>query len=187
MLFTQKEVYKKLVKDGLVTFSKTAFSQAVSRGTIPHHFEDGVKHKLYDFKEVRKAIKDAGIGSPKSVQHQLDTLPEPKEGQSKEEYGAEISELGKKPTLTDANIYKTLYAGKLEKLKYEKEMGLLISRAEVEDKAFSASRAIRDKILSTPERMSNELASMNDPHQVKELLFKEFGLMLDGFSKDSFL
>ena len=187
LLHTQAEVLKRLKKKGIVTFSKVAFSQAVTRGVIPHIIESGVKHKLYDYESVVKAIKKSGIGSPISTKEHIDKLPDPKEGQTQDEYVDEVSKLGTKPTLVDANIYKTLYSGKLEKLKYEREIGLVVSRAEVEDKAFSVTRAIRDKILTIPERLSNELASINDPHQVKELLFKEFGLMLEGFSEDSFL
>lgn len=211
MLYTQKEVLNLLHKRGVAKFNKSSFSEAVSRGQIPFHNEDGVRNKLYDYDEVANAIKMAGIGGivikglrdvgpddpklekkarkkKKSITEKLDKVQPPKEGQTKDEYGElVVEELGEKPTITDANIYKTLYSGKLEKLKYEKEKGLLISREEVEDKAFAVSRAIRDKILSIPERMSNELASISDPHVIKELLYKEFGMMLDGFSKDSFL
>ncbi len=209
MLFTQKEVLNLLHKHGVAKFKASSFSEAVGRGQIPYHNEDGVRNKLYDYDEVANAIKRAGIGGvvirglrdvepddPKLIKNKkkkrlkdkLDDLPPPEKGQSKDEYGElVITELGSKPTITDANIYKTLYSGKLEKLKYEKEEGLLISREEVENKAFNVSRAIRDKILSIPERMSNELASITDAHTIKELLYKEFGMMLDGFSKDSFL
>ena len=188
LLFTQKEVLKRLTDNNLVTFKKASFSEAVKIGVIPYTREDGVKQKMYDYDEVAKAILQAGIGNPPTHSEELDNLPPPEQGQSKEEYGELIVKaLNKKPTLTDANIYNTLYKGKLEKLKYEREVGLLISKVDVEDKAFTVSRAIRDKILTIPERMSNELASMNNPHEVKELLYKEFNILLDGFSKDSFL
>ena len=184
----QKDILNRLRREGKATFTKTSFIQAVNRGIIPFHMFDGFKKKQYVYDEVVKAIGDAGIGKPsESKNHKLDDLPNPQEGESKEEYGERVKELGDEPTLTDANIYKTLYAGKLEKLKFERESGLVISRELVEDKAFAVSRSIRDKILSIPERMSNELASINDAHIIKELLYKEFGMMLDGFSEDSFL
>ena len=188
MLRTKKEVYEKLYKAGLITFSKPSFSEAVKIGKIPFVTEEGVKHKLYEYDAVAKAIKDAGIGKPRTMTQKLDNLPPPTKGQDKEEYGSlMVDELGEKPTLTDANIYKTLYTGKLEKLKYEKEVGTLIEKEQVEDKAFTVARTIRDKILSIPERMSNELASIDDAHTIKELLYKEFEILLDGFSKDSFI
>jgi len=202
LLHTQKEVLKLLKKKGVATFNKSSFSEAVKRGQIPYRTEEGVHNKLYFYPEVAKAIKQAGIGGikgvdkpkidditdPPSTQSKLNDLPDPRNGQSEDEYKEIVAkQLGEDATITDANIFKTIYAGKLEKLKYEKELGLLIPREEVEDKAFSVSRAIRDKILSIPERMSSELASIDDPHVIKELLYKEFGMMLDGFSEDSFL
>jgi hypothetical protein len=187
MLYKQKEVLKLLYKNNIATFNKSSFSEAVSRGQIPYHYEDGVKTKLYDYDEVVEAIKKAGIGKPPSLIEKLDKAPPPKAGQTKEEYGEQIvHELGEKPSVTDANIYKTIYQGKIEKIKYEKLMGELIPREAVENKAFETARAIRDKILTIPERLSNELASISDAHQIKELLFKEFEMLLDGFSEESF-
>ena len=188
-LLSQRKVFNKLKEKGLVTFNLSSFNEAIGRGQIPYHMEDGARFKSYNFKEVAKAIRVAGIGKPKvDIQAKIEDLPMPKEGESKEAYAeGMVKELGENATITDANIFKTIYSGKLEKLKYEKEQGLLIPRDEVEDKAFSVARSIRDKILSTPERMANELASMNDPHEVKELLFKEFNKMLEGFSEESFI
>lgn len=204
MLHTQKEVLKLLKKKGVATFNKSSFSEAVKRGQIPYRNEEGVHNKLYFYPDVAKAIKQAGIGGvvikglrdvkpdditdPPSIQDKLNDIPDPRKDQSEDEYkDVLVKSLGEDATITDANIFKTIYAGKLEKLKYEKELGLLISREEVENKAFNVSRAIRDKILSIPERMSSELASIDDPHVVKELLYKEFGMMLESFSEDSFI
>ena len=178
------ETLKRLHDEDLVTFKKASFSEAVAIGKIPFTLNNKGK-KRYDYKEVVKAIADSGIGRPPKT---LENITEPTVNQSPQEYGEQaVAELGAKPTLTDANIFKTLYAGKLEKLKYEIQRGEVILRTEVEDKAFSVSRAIRDKILTMPERLSNELASINDAHQIKELLYKEFGLLLDGFSEKSFV
>jgi hypothetical protein len=183
LLLSQKKVLKKLTKNGIVTFTRTPFAEAVNKGVIPHQMVDGFKDKLFDYDDCVKAIKKAGIGNPpKSIEQ----LPDIKEGQSKDDYELEVKALGLEPTLTDANIYKTLYVGKLEKLKYEREVGLLILRSEVEDKAFTTARHIRNKILTIPERLSNELASMSAAHAIKELLFKEFEILLDGFSEESF-
>ena len=185
MLYTQKEILKKLKKNKVVTFTKTPFIEAVNRGTIPYRTEDGVKSKLYDYDDVVKAIVGAGIGKPpkdKKKDKDVDDFD------NEEDYIEHLTKrLKKKPTLTDANIIKTIFAGKREQLKYEEEMEMLVSRTEVEAKAFNVSRSIRDKILTIPERLANELATMNDPHVVKELLYKEFGVLLEGFSEDSYL
>ncbi len=197
LLHTQKEVLKLLKQKGVATFNKSSFSEAVKRGQIPYRTEKGVHNKLYCYADVAKAIKKAGIGGlkgvskpkvdditdPPSIQDKINDIPDPRQGQSQEEYKEIVAtQLGADATITDANIFKVIYQGKLEKIKYEKELGQLISREEVENKAFNVSRAIRDKILSIPERMSSELASIDNPHVVKELLYKEFGLALTELS-----
>ncbi len=197
LLHTQKEVLKLLKQKGVATFNKSSFSEAVKRGQIPYRTEKGVHNKLYCYADVAKAIKKAGIGGlkgvskpkvdditdPPSIQDKINDIPDPRQGQSQEEYKEIVAtQLGADATITDANIFKVIYQGKLEKIKYEKELGQLISREEVENKAFKVSRAIRDKILSIPERMSSELASIDNPHVVKELLYKEFGLALTELS-----
>ncbi len=183
----QKDLLTKLKQRGDATFTKASFIDAVNRGVVPYYKFDGFSKKHYVYEEVAQALKSAGIGKPLSTQDKLATLPDPKPNQTEEEYGDEIKDLTSSATITDANIFKVIWQGKTEKLKYEKEEGLLISRSEVENKAFNVARSIRDKILSIPERMSNELASIDDPHMIKELLYKEFNVLLDGFSKDSFI
>jgi len=176
------QVLKKLHEEGKATFTKASFSEAVIIGKIPYTRSPTGKHKKeYDYEEVCEALLIGGIGKPQVT---IDSMSEPTPDQTAQEYGEQVvAELGSKPTLTDANIFKTLYTGKLEKLKYQIQKGEVISRDEVEDKAFAVSRAIRDKILTMPERLSNELATINDAHQIKELLYKEFGLLLEELSK----
>ena len=192
-LLIQKDLLKKLKEDNIADFKAPSFVQAVNRGQISYVMNEKKTKKLYDYETVKREIIAAGIGgiikkNKATSSKDLDKLPNPEEGQTPKEYGeAMVAELGSKPTITDVNIYRILYQGKLEKLKYEKEKGLVINRDEVENKAFSVARALRDKLLSIPERLSNELASISDPHEIKELLYKEFNKMLEGFSKDSFL
>jgi len=191
-LLIQKELLVKLKKNNIANFKPPSFVQAVNRGQISYTMNEKKTKKLYDYETVKKEIIAAGIGgiikNKPTSSKDLDKLPNPEKGQSPKEYGeAVVAELGSKPTITDVNIYRILYQGKLEKLKYEKEKGIVINRDEVEDKAFSVTRALRDKLLSIPERLSNELGAISDPHEIKELLYKEFNKMLEGFSKDSFL
>jgi len=183
-----------LNKNGIATFKAGSFSEAVKIGKIPYRREKGIKRKMYDYDAVKKAIIKAGIGGKPSTfkalstTDKLDLVKPPEQGQNSQEYGKQVvKELGKDPTIVDANIYKAIYSGKLEKLKYERESEQVINREEVEDKAFIVARTIRDKIMTIPERLSDELASLNDSHIIKELLYKEFSNLLEGFSKDDFL
>ena len=206
-LYTAKEVHTKLTKKQIVTTKLSTFHEHVEKGKIPFHHVDGKMGKFFKYTEVKEALIKQALGSrpPKNSKpmygsnlktgktlnedfiDKLDNAPEPKKGQSQQEYGAAVvAELGVEPTLTDANIYKTIYIGKREKLRYETDAGLLISRDDVESKAFEVARTIRDKLLTVPERLSNELASIDDPHMIKELLYKEFKILLDGFSEEAF-
>jgi len=186
-MMIQKDILARLAKDGRATFTKTSFIQAVNRGTIPYHSLAGAKKKYYDYAEVSKALKVSGIGKPVSTHDKINKLPDPKAGQTQEEFMDEIKELDSSATITEANIYKTIYQGKMVKNEYDLQQGNLILRAEVENKAFIASRAIRDKILTQPERLANELATMTNAHEIKEFLYKESLSMLNGFSQDSFV
>jgi len=205
-----QDIVKKVVDKKIAIISKPTFLEAVSRGQIPYHYIEGSKTKKYIYSEVKEAMLKAGIGQkgfrdmqpPKSkksknkskkekhrerIIEKLDNIKPPEKGQTQQQYGEQVvHELGEKPTVTDANIYKTIYQGKIEKIKYEKLMGELIERDKVENKAFETARAIRDKLLTIPERLSSELSSISDAHQIKELLFKEFEILLDGFSEESF-
>lgn len=176
----QSEAFKLLKDSGLITVSKETFRDMITRGVIPVASNIGGKKRfLYD--EVVEALRLSGLGKPKQLPR-VKKLPETED---------EIADLEQRfkdnPTLTDANILKTIVTTDREKVKLAEEEGKVISREVVEDKAFTIARTIRDKILSIPERMANELASIDDPHVIKELLYKEFGMMLEGFSEDSFL
>jgi len=195
LLHTQKEVLKLLYRNGIATFKAGSFSEAVKRGQIPYRTEKGSKKKWYHYKDVEKAIIKAGIGGVKPETYKkmpttkkLDTLKPPSKNETPTEYGSVVvKELGSEPSLTDVNIFKAIYTGKLEQLKYEKESGQLIRKEEVEDTAFIVARTIRDKLMAIPERLSDELASISDSYVIKEMLYKELNKLLEGFSENSFL
>lgn len=174
------KTYKKLVEDGHVTFSREAFDAGVKRGVIPYELEekDGVRaRKKFIYEDVVKALKESGIGKPAiKPPTEIENLPLPEEGESPEQYAGRLSA---NPSLTEVNIYHNLYKGKLQELKYLEESGRLIEREEVEDTAFQVARVIRDKMMTIPERLSAELASMDNPHEIKEFLYKEIGLVLE--------
>lgn len=186
-LLREAEVRKLLTLNGDMTISKESFSDLIKGGKIPIADKIGKKNrKMFVYEDVQEALILGGYGKPKSLEPT--TPPNDDDVELDDEELSDVYERFKlKPTLTDANIIKTIVSTKRDQIKLDEEQGLLISRAEVEDKAFIISRSIRDKILTIPERLSSELASMSDPYAVKEALYKEFGILLEGFSKDSFL
>ena len=186
-LYRQRDILIKLKKNNIANFTNPSFVGAVNKGQIPIA-ETKSNVKFYYYKDVKKAILKAGIGGIHTnrgkVFKQLDTIPPPTSTTTADNYGEDVvAKLKSNPTITDVNIYKAIYSGKLEQLKYEKEQNLLIKKDVVEEKAYSVARIIRDKINTIPERLSNELATMTDPHAVKELLFSEFSKLLSDFSE----
>jgi hypothetical protein len=98
----------------------------------------------------------------------------PEDGQSQEDYNRLIvSAGGEAPTINDANVFYTIYRGKLAQQKFDIEAEKLVYRSEVEDKAFSTARVVRDQLLSIPERVSAELAVKTDPAEIREFLYEE--------------
>ncbi len=81
--------------------------------------------------------------------------------------------LGLEPSLNEANIFYTIYRGKLAQQKFDIEAEKLVYKEDIENKAFSAARVIRDQLLTMPEKMSAELSTMTDAVEIRELLYEE--------------
>lgn len=73
--------------------------------------------------------------------------------------------------------------GEVERLKLEELRGKLASRADVETAAFERARAVRDAMLSIPDRISPLLAAESDEHAVNELLRAEIEAALSALSR----
>lgn len=184
-LFRQKEVLRKLREDNIVDVSKQAFSKSVSAGHIPHIIEEDVKQKQYNYDAVIYCIKSAGLfGYNPDIDLNIE---EEEEAKDIEELADIYDRFKKNPTLVDANIIKTIIATKRDQIKLDTEEGLMVKRVDVENTAFKLTRIVRDKMLSTPERISNQLASIDKAHDIKEFLYKEFMVILDGFSVEAFI
>ena len=149
---TLSQVYRKLVDDKVVTFSRPYLSKLINEVKIPYTEVNGKKD--FDFEEVVK-----GIANSKS---------RVKDGDSK--------------TLNNAKIKLTEYQAKLAEQKFDVEANLLVYRDEVEQKAFTAVRVLRDQILTLPERLAGEVASSTDPKEVKEIMYKEINAVLEYLS-----
>lgn len=73
-------------------------------------------------------------------------------------------------TYSKARAVRESYAARLAKLEFEEKSGKLINADEVRKKAFETGRRIRDAFEALPDRISAELASMTDQHEVHVLL-----------------
>jgi len=182
-LYNQKEILDLLKKDKIASLNAASFSEAVSRGRIPFRTKPNSKRKWYCYEDVKKAMIKGNVANAS-----LSSLKAPSNSETPIEYGAiAVKQLGSEPTLADVNIFKAIYTGKLEQLKYERESEQLIRKENVENTAFIVARTIRDKLMAIPERLSDELASISDSYVIKEMLYKELNKLLEGFSEDSFI
>jgi len=78
-------------------------------------------------------------------------------------------------TTRDSNLVKASAALKAlqveeARLDLEERKGLLISRAQVAEQLFGASRVLRDELLSLPDRLASELAALESPDDIRIIL-----------------
>jgi len=76
-------------------------------------------------------------------------------------------------TLSEAQTWQARYRAGLLELAYKKEQGELAVLKDVERDVFNMARRVRDAILNIPDRISPELASTTDTHQVNVKLTRE--------------
>lgn len=77
------------------------------------------------------------------------------------------------PSYALSRSIKEAYAAKLIRIQYEKEMGKLVDRADVDRKWFEVGCRVRDRIQSLPSRMSAELAAMTDRKAIETFMDQE--------------
>ena len=200
-LLRQSEVHKLLKEEGLLTIGRKSFSGLVNGGKIPVFTTVGAdERKMFKYDDVANALLKGGYGKPTAKSKLIEAKVSKAEeefiirantGDDKEELISSLHEayvtFKEEQTLTNANIINAILKSMRDKLKLDEEKGLVIARAEVEDKAFVVARSIRNKLLTLPERIANELAVVSDAHTIKEMLYAEFELVLTGLSKDSFI
>lgn len=77
------------------------------------------------------------------------------------------------PDRYDSEARKVHYQAELAKLQTLKERGELVPAAEVKARWFEHGRAIRDNLLSIPDRIASQLAASTDAREVHVLLSEE--------------
>lgn len=83
----------------------------------------------------------------------------------------------------EANKIKIFWQGQLERLKYEKEKGLLISKEEVEEDQFLVARTIRDAFMSMSNRITHQLIGKTEAHQIKNIIDMETYKVMENLSR----
>lgn len=66
---------------------------------------------------------------------------------------------------------------------HAKFVGELVARDHVEKIVFELARQFRDGLLTCSRRIAPEISGKDDVKQIEDILYKEFRLLLDNFSK----
>lgn len=101
------------------------------------------------------------------------------------EVSEELKELAAKSSLNEAKTISEILNAKLKEIQYKKEVGELVSKAEVEREAFEVARKVRDAILSVPDRVSAMIAAKSDPKEIRDILTQELHHALAALSKEA--
>lgn len=120
-----------------------------------------------------KAIKASGRPSPLiNPDKPLVEVEKPRRSQAKQQ--AVMPEPMKGgPTYAEAQRAREVYRAERERLKLMQEKGELVMAADVKKEVTNLTRAIRDNMLSIPDRIASQIAATNTTHEVHRLLADE--------------
>lgn len=82
------------------------------------------------------------------------------------------------PKLNVSKAVKAAYEAKLAELEFKKQIGSRVPIEDVKKEAFALGRAIRDNIMSIPDRVAPKLAATTDTREVHRLLTEELRIAL---------
>lgn len=119
--------------------SKQAVGKAVKRGQIPLRSDGKVDFEAADLARSRNLnpARDLSVSDRASV------------GSETGDHSAAVPDQGGL-SFNDARAAREAFQAKLSKLEYERKIGEVISRREVEDSLFAAARVIRGKLDALP-------------------------------------
>ncbi|MHA1540039.1 MAG: hypothetical protein ACTSXQ_06160 [Alphaproteobacteria bacterium] len=139
---------------------------------------------------VMKAIKNGRIALNENKKIETDTADSDWENNKRVEKERDLSALTPNASENSRNIYqqsktvKATYEAKLEKLKYEKEIGKLVSADQVHLDAFNTGRVTRERVLNIPDRVIPMLIGKTDLKEMKEILRTELTKALEELTRD---
>ncbi|MCP5006938.1 MAG: hypothetical protein GY941_23770 [Planctomycetes bacterium] len=185
--FTRKEFCEKngLSKQRLYKIIKAGHIQKKhmdKRGTGRHKLRIKMKEALQDISNnlIRKnrSVKDRMVLPPheKNVRDNQEVY--------KDDSGAAVSVCGfSRLTSAEARLEHDRQKAAKLKMENDKVLGELISLGEVTKQAFDSARLTRDAILSVPDRMAAELASITDVHEINDRLTRELTQALEDLAE----
>jgi len=83
----------------------------------------------------------------------------------------------------EVNKIKIFWQGQLGKVKYQKEIGLLVSKSEVEEEQFLLARTVRDSAMSISKRVGHKLLNKKSLHEITKIIDDEVLKVLENLSR----
>ena len=158
--------------------SKQRVSRAIKDGLLVNSIREKPKKPGQPYKfDLSKAKKEWADNIDPAKQREQDKQDQTKDLASDNTAG--LSNYQRAKTASEA------YRAKLYKLDYEEKAGNLISVDDVKAEAFKTARRVRDSILALPMRVSQELAHMDDAHQIQVYLREQLAEALKDLDKNA--
>lgn len=81
-----------------------------------------------------------------------------------------------------AKAHREYYMGQIAELDYQIKLGDYVSKAEVEQTFFEASRKVRDMLLNFPSKMSMRVIGKKDLKEIESIMMEEIRYILGNLS-----
>lgn len=81
-----------------------------------------------------------------------------------------------------AKAHREYYMGQIAELDYQIKLGDYVSKAEVEQTFFEASRKVRDMLINFPSKMSMRVIGKKDLKEIESLMMEEIRYILGNLS-----
>lgn len=81
-----------------------------------------------------------------------------------------------------AKAHREYYMGQIAELDYQIKLGDYVSKSEVEQTFFEASRKVRDMLLNYPSKMSMRVIGKKDIKEIESIMMEEIRYILGNLS-----
>ena len=132
--------------------------------------------------KTRKKVKRKTKVRPR-VELMQEPGPESNVQQVDESYLYNVNKLTK--SYDEARTEFTELKSEKARIELEKIQGSLVEAKEVKKAAFDIARKTRDRLLAVPDRISNLLATEEDPHKIREILDGELRRAMEELKNES--
>lgn len=164
--------------------NKSTVSRQVAKLGIPTDSRGRFDYGAYlaardaNINGLKARNREAPVAAPAAAPDLLDAS----EGEAEDAPPA--SRGGARPTLTGAAVEEREWRAKRERLRYLREVGELVSLAEVEAARLEESAALLQAMMAVARDLAPELAELGDPREVRQLMEDTIRARLEALSDD---